>query len=178
MGAGDFCTLGDVKAYLNLKQPDSDPLLSQLIASSSAWMKSWMNRDIVAKSYSRTFDSHGGRSIFLPQYPVTAVASVTVDGVVLPTSQWILTGTGVSLLAGNFPRGAGRVAIAWTAGYTVIPDDLAHACVELVAWRFREIPNLRASTKNVGGETITFQTSAMPPQVESLLSNWKNVVPQ
>ena len=175
--AGDLTTLAKVKLYLDLKMQDADPLLQQLITSSSAWIKNTLNRDVTQASYTQSFDGRGGKAICLPQYPVTAVSSVSVDGVALAASDFVATDYGVELTSGNFPRGAGRVTVAWTAGYATIPADLDQACVELVAWRYKEIPNLKTSSKIIGGENINFQTTAMPSQVEQLLRQWRKVVP-
>lgn len=177
MAAGDLTTLAKVKLYLDLKSNDSDGLLQQLITSSSAWIKSTLNRDLTQATYTRTFDGRGGRAIMLPQYPVTAVTAVSVDGVALLAADYVATENAVELVSGQFPRGAGRVSITWTAGYSATPADVDQACVELVAWRYKEIPNLKTSSKVIGGETINFQTTPMPSQVDMLLKQYRKVVP-
>ena len=179
MAAGDLTTLQKVKLALGIKTAEADPFLRQLITSSSAWIKSYLNRDVLTASYTRTFDGRGGKAIPLPQYPVTAVTSVVVDGATLAATQYVLQDDAVWRLDGAvFPKGAGRCVISWTAGYAAAPEEVDRACVELVMWRYKEIPNMKTSSKVIGGETINFQTTPMPSQVEQVLKQWRNVVPR
>lgn len=76
----------------------------------------------------------GTDTLLLPQLPVTAVASVTVDGVVLTTD----VDYRVALPAGILRRlGAGRwnqpVDVVYSHGYTALPEDLKAICVEMSA---------------------------------------------
>lgn len=177
MAAGDLTTLSKLKQYLGEKTNEKDPLLKQMITSSSAWIRNWLNRDILSASYTRTFNGTGGRGIFLAERPVLAVASVKVDGVALASDRWALVGSSVTMKEGGWPLGVGNIEITWTGGYATVPAEIDQACIELVAWRMHEKVNLRRTQGSIGGETINFQTTDLPPGVATILKNFRNVVP-
>ena len=178
MATGDFTTLAKVRAHLGLKSGDTDAVLRTLITAASAWMKTYLNRAILEATYTQTFDGNNQRKLFLPEYPVTQVTSVAIGTRVLESSEWVLSGNSVALLNGaRFPAEYGNVQVVWNAGYPSVPADLDQACIEMVAWRFKERSRIGQSSVNVNGEQITFQTEDAPANVKTLMRNWRKVVP-
>lgn len=87
--------------------------------------------------------------VWLPQHPVTAVASVTVDGVVLVADRdytWTVSGM---LWRGGRGVWASPVAVVYTHGYPTVPDDLRAVCVDMAA---RAMANPTGSTSIRQGE--------------------------
>lgn len=177
--AADFTTLDDVKKYLNVTIPADDALLTQLISAASAWIRSYLNRDITQGTYTEVLDGTGSTRQMVGQYPVTAVTSLTVDGNAVDPSGVAMRGTLLIRTDGEvFPEGFANVAVNYTAGYASVPGDIAQNCTELVAWRYKERDRIGQASKTAGGqETVSYQTKDVPDDVKTSLNNWRKVVP-
>lgn len=178
MAAGDFCELADLKSYLKLSVATEDTMLERLISACSNWIKAYINRDILEATYTQNLDGTGGPRLCLSHYPITAITSLVVDGGLVPPSALMFNQAIVTRTDGyKFSRGLSNVTVTYTAGYPTTPPDIAHACIELAAWRYHEAEHLRHASKTIEGETVAFQTSDAPASVKTLLKNWKKVVP-
>ena len=139
MPASDLTNLANVKSWLGVSDNKSDAVLSRLISAVSAQVLAYLQRDALF-SYSRTETRSGSGTgeLLLRAWPVTSVASVVVDNVVIPQSiptagtpypfGWALstyTGTPpgtnqtVSMRGWTFCRGMQNVQVTYTAGYLV-----------------------------------------------------------
>jgi hypothetical protein len=75
-----------------------------------------------------TLDAAGTVRLVLPSWPVTAVASVVVEGVTLPASEYEWTRMGVlKRVYGVWPLKLASVAVTFTHGYTSLPAAVADA---------------------------------------------------
>jgi uncharacterized phiE125 gp8 family phage protein len=183
--AGDFTTLANVKAWLSppLATGADDALLARLVTAASRFIESWLDRSILSQGYSETRDGMGGARLVLRNRPVTAVASVTVDGVAIPAA----TAPGAAgyrfddvslVLAGYaFTRGLQNVVVGYTAGFAATPPEIEQACIELVCLRYKERDRIGHVSKSLGGETVTFTQKDLPADVATLLAQYRNVVP-
>ena len=186
MAAGDLTTLANVKAYLSppLATTADDALLSRLITASSQFIQTWLNRTIASTSYTDTRNGTGGTRLFLRNRPVTAVSSVTVDGVSIQASSAVPNGSGylfddssVYLIGYSFTKGAQNVVIQYTAGYAATPPEIEQACIAFVVLRYKERDRIGQVSKNLAGEVVSFQQKDMPLDVATLLDQYRNVVP-
>lgn len=135
----DLVDLNEVSAYLEgagLIEPID---LDKVITGVSSQFAQYTNRNFVATTYSRVLNGHGGDRMSLPDFPITAVSAVTVDGVPIQASAtpvqsgFVFSETQVLLRGYRFCRGVQNVAINYTAGFSPIPADLRRACCEGVA---------------------------------------------
>lgn len=173
---GDLTTLANVKAYLGLTATGDDVLLGNLITGASAWLKSVLNRDIVSTTYTETISGTGTSALILSNYPVTAVGSLAINGVAVAPSAFVFDDLGITLLDGaKFPYQPAAVSVTYTAGFVDVPWDIAQACVEIVAWRYKEKDRIGHASKSVNGEVVAFQTTDVPADVKTLISNWRKV---
>jgi uncharacterized phiE125 gp8 family phage protein len=178
MAAGDLTTVANVKDYLDLAVTTKDALLGRLVSAASAWIKSWTNRDFTSGSYSQVLDGNDAAGIMLDQYPVTAVSSLTIDGVAVPSTSYTVDGALLRLTDGTvFRKDVGNVLITYTAGFVTIPADVEQACIELVAWRFTERSRIQQVSKSMGGEVVAFSMAEAPKSTLVILSQYKRVVP-
>lgn len=179
MAAGDLTTLANVKAFIPSMGTVTtfDALLGRLITAASSWIKSYLNRDILTTTYVETLDGTGTTGLMVGQYPITALTSLVVDGKDV-TADAIFNRRMIRLKTGKFYTGVGNVVVNYTAGYAAAPSDLEQACIELVAWRFRERERLGLASKSLqtGGEVESYQTTDVPASVRTNLNNWKKVV--
>lgn len=110
--------------------------LDKIITGVSAAMQSYASRNFVSQAYAVTLDGAGSDRVSLPNTPITAVASVSIDGVSVPpaptvtSSGFVFSDTQVLLRGYRFCRGVQNAAIAYTAGFATIPADIVRACCE------------------------------------------------
>jgi hypothetical protein len=70
------------------------------------------------------------------------------------------------------------VTLQYTAGYAVTPPDLAQACVELVALRYRERTRIGEVSKSMGGaETVSYSQKDMADSIRTLIQQYRIVAP-
>lgn len=191
-----LCALEDVKSYLGITNTNQDALITTLISNASAFIESFCGRVFESASYSETRNGNGAASIFTRQSPITAVSSVTVDGVAIQAAPDTISygyvtdgqriylrgsagvGTRTQALLGGFPiaftRGIQNVVLAYTAGYAVIPADLNQACVELIADKLAKQSRIDKKSETLGSQqTVSFDLSDMPARVRTALGAYR-----
>jgi hypothetical protein len=190
MASGDLCALADVKAWLQTGQnafpATDDALLARLITAASQFIQTWLNRQIAQADYAEVRDGTGGDALSFRNFPATAVSFVSIDGMPIPAAPndggygagYVFTPTVLALIGYRFTRRRQNVIIRYTAGYTVIPPDIAQACIELVCLRYRERTRIGEVSKQLGGgETVSYSQKDMSDDVRTLLMQYRAVAP-
>jgi hypothetical protein len=185
MAAGDLTTSDAVKAWLNSQGVADDGNLEGWVSAYSQAVQSWLSRTIASASYSPALDGHGTRRILLENYPITAVASLAVDGVSIPAasgppycSGYVFNAHSVSLYGYCFTVGYGNIQINYTAGYSSVPTDIAQACIEWLADGYRSRDRIGMRSKSLAGSEVAgYAIVPMPPRVKMLLQPYKRVAP-
>jgi len=182
---GDLTGLTEAKEWLSITTDGSDILLDRLISAASAFIQGpeGIGYEVASQAYAEVRDGHGGSRLAFGRPPLTAVASVKVDGVEIPPAAAVL-GAGYRFSAGLiwlngylFTRGAGNVEVACTRGWAATPPQLEQACIELVAWRYSERERIGQESKSIQGANVTFSTKDIPADVQRVLQAWKKVAP-
>lgn len=182
MAANDLTTLANVKQWMGITSNAGDADLSRLITAASNAVISYLNRDLFSGQYDLRFNGKGGVTVVLPQYPVTAVSSVIVNGVPIPVGTDMSDGYffdegNVYLRGYTFSRGVQNVRIQFTAGYATTPPEIEQAVIELVSLRHKERERIGITSKGLAGETITFTQKDFTSSVKNVLSQFKKVAP-
>lgn len=191
MAYGDLTSLADVKAWLQTGQSafptTDDGLLARLISAASQYVQTWLNRRIPMADYLEVRDGTGGQRLQFACFPVSAVLSLTIDGIAIPpaptpspstvsASGYVFSSTELALRGYKFVRGAQNVVFSYTAGYSAIPPELAQACIELVALRYRDRQRIGEISKTVGGgETVNYSQKDMSAAISTLLQHYRAV---
>jgi Phage gp6-like head-tail connector protein len=205
---GDLTTLTDVKAWLQTGQSafpaTDDALLTRLITAASQYIQTWLNRQIALQDWIEVCDGMGNplgpgdvRYQFAA-FPVTAMSLVVVDGLTIPPIPisppappgvaavstfatqvgYLFTPTQLVIRGYAVPRKAGCVTLQYTAGYAVTPPDLAQACIELVALRYRERSRIGEIARAIGGgETVSYSQKDMSDAIKTLIQQYRIVTP-
>jgi hypothetical protein len=179
----DLTTLAGLKAWLNLTSTADDDLLQSLVTAASVFIETWLGRPILLGRYTEIRDGTGGRVMSLANGPVVSVMGLSIDGVTIPPSTgpttpgYLVGATRIALVGYRFTPRLGNVVIAYTAGYAAVPPDVAQACNELCAMRYRERDRIGLASKGLAGETTSFQVRDMPADVATLLQQYRKVVP-
>ncbi|HZK91166.1 MAG TPA: hypothetical protein VFC56_13555 [Stellaceae bacterium] len=190
MPFGDLTSLGDVTAWLQTGQnpfPTVDnALLTRLITAASQFIQTWLQRQIAIGDWIEIRDGDGGQRLVFANFPVSAVLSLSIDGLIIPPALagggfgagYVFSPTELALRGYAFSRRAQNVAVTYTAGYASVPADLAQACIELVCQRYRERARIGEVSKALmSGETVTFSQKDMSDDVKTLLSQYRAVAP-
>ena len=204
----DLTTLADVKAWLQIGQSafpaTDDALLTRLITAASQFIQTWLNRQITSQDWIETRDRIGNAlgpydvRYQFAAFPVTAVSLVVVDGLTIPPipasppgppgmavvstfatqAGYLFTPTQLVIRGYTVPRKAGCVTLQYTAGYATTPPDLAQACIELVALRYRERTRIGEVARAIGGgETVSYSQKDMSDSIKTLIQQYRIVAP-
>jgi len=145
-------TLTSVKSWVKVDTSTDDTLLNSLIRQISAACLNYLQRPTIVKTtYTEQRNGSGNSSLTLRNWPVTSIASVTVDGVAIQAatssgktgytlSTWDGNSAGapqqITLNGYAFSRGLNNVVVVYDAGYSI--SDEAHT-----------IPGISVYTVNV-----------------------------
>jgi hypothetical protein len=181
MAAGDLTTLDNVKGWLSppLTSTGDDALLTRLITAASEFIQTWLNRAIAAQAYTERRDGEGGQRLAFANTPVSAVASLVIDGVaVAPTPDastpgFVFSPTLLYLQGWRFNPGYQNVVVSYTAGYATTPPEIEQACIELIVLRYKERDRIGQVSKNLAGEIVAFAQKDMPPDVQTLIDQYR-----
>lgn len=179
MAAVDLTSLENVKENFDIKQPDSDALLSRLITAASVFVLEYLSRDLALATHSLTFSGHGGRTYIAPQYPVTEITSLSIDGVTIPPRSSVLGNgyafdeLGIYLTGYSFTRGQMNVSLTYKAGYASIPEPVEQAVIELVGLKYRERGRLGKTSETLNGMTTAYLKQDMTDNMKTALDLYK-----
>lgn len=167
--------------------------LAAIITGVSVSMQSYASRIFGSAAYAATLNGAGGDRVSLPNYPITAVASVTVDGVSIPAAPdainagYVFSDTQVLLRGYRFCRGVQNVGIGYTAGFATIPMDLQRACCEgvgtvVAAFQYNDprVVELQAGGSRVKLGSMSardYDKFCLTPNVTDVLDQVRRVVP-
>jgi hypothetical protein len=137
MAAGDLTTPANALQWIGLTTDDGT--VARLITALSVQIQKFLGYQVASANYARTLNGVGGRKLMLPDRPVTAVTSLTIDGHPVPESPNPFTpgfvfDDKILYLRGwyEFRRGAQNIAAAYTAGYAATPPDIEQACLDWI----------------------------------------------
>jgi Phage gp6-like head-tail connector protein len=186
MAVGDLTTLANVKQYSAITIATDDQLLTRLISALSTFIQTWLNRTIASASYTDVINGIDSQRVQFANYPVTAVASLTIDGIAVPaapvpiTAYWtgyVFDTQQIMVQGYRFTRGFQNISIAYTAGFATTPLDIEQACLEIIDLRYKQRSQTGFISKSIAGETVTFDKKDMSASTLTLLQNYRRVAP-
>ena len=184
----DLVSLAELKVWLNVQTTTDDAMLQTLIDQASQWVNNYTNRILYTGSYSVTLDGKGEVRKYLQNWPITAVASLTIDGTTIPASpDGIQSGyvfdkvnPVISLIGGYmFNPGTSNVLLTYTAGYATFPPEIVLAAKQLItAWyRGRSWAGKNSSGGLQGQSASYFNKAEAPPEVLRCLDSYRRIFP-
>jgi hypothetical protein len=187
MALGDLTTLATLKQWLpgaggSLQSVADDALLTRLITAASQFIQTYVAFEFALLPYTELRDGGGGQKLAFAAVPVAAVSSVIIDGAAIPLSSgplapgYAFSSTMLYLRGAYcFTPGFQNIALAYTAGYATTPPEIEQACIALVALRYRERDRVGLASKTLAGETVSYTAKDMPPDVESILDQYRRI---
>lgn len=175
----DLTSLANVKQWMGIPVTDTanDALLTRMVTACSAFIASWLGRTLESTSYTDNFIGWGSARFVPANYPVTAIASVVVNGTAVPAAKVFTSSISLRLLDGYSFLDGVLCTVTYTAGYAVVPKDIEQACIEMVALRFEDRKRIGITSKGLAGETISFSQKDMNSFAKSVLSQYLRVFP-
>src|SRR5205085_243860 len=115
--------------------------------------------------------------------PVTAVASLSIDGVAVTASDgttagYLFENQSIFLTCGRvFTPGRKNILVTYTGGYAAnaIPADIVHAVIEIAAQAYREKEWIGFTSKSLAGETVAFARQGWPESARNALSLYRRI---
>lgn len=185
-------TIAAARAELQVSSGADDAYLATLIDQASDAVRSWCKRVFAVETVRESiYPDKPGKSLMLSRWPVVVITAVTINGVAEDVANVEAEDSGhlfrldASGCRTSWP--SGRIVVEYSAGYVLpgrpgrtLPNDIERAALSLVKgnWfaRTRD-PMIRSETVEGAGSTDYFSgtVSRLPPDVESLLSPYRNV---
>jgi hypothetical protein len=166
--------------------PD-DALLQKLITAASEFIRQECAREFDSAERTGYYSGDGGKGqrLITINSPITAVKTLTIDGVTIPAASgfgsagysFVPNGFYISLTGHQFTQGVDNIVLVYTAGYTIIPYDLAEACWQLAGYRFAGKSRIGHVSKSLGGETVSFEISDVPKNVRQVIERYSRPMP-
>ena len=149
----DLVTLEDYKTYATINSTTNDAKLSQLISSTSKFVRTYCGREFEQATYTERLEVFGNR-IFPTEYPIDSVTSLgyyNPDKVLTDITEYEAYPDYIQFLETISYKVDKPVEIEYVGGYLTIPEDLQLAVFDLITYyNKREV----ASSATMKGETI------------------------
>lgn len=193
LNSNALVTLATAKGFLSIADNSIDAEIERLINTTSQSIERITARILVNATHT---EYHNGRRTNLlqtRQWPITGGPSTngkpqiffdddgsgefTAITEVDDSEYWVHEmQTQIIRRNGNWPKGYRNIKIIYTAGYGVggdsasMPSDLENACLQYIAWEFRQNNDRRigVDTKTKLGETVRY-TQGVPQFIRELL---------
>jgi hypothetical protein len=195
MATGDLVSLAQALSWLNLTV-DKSGIVAALVSGVSTQIQNYIGYQIASGTYTRTLNGNSAMMLLLPDRPVTAVSSLTIDTIPVlqatpPGSGFVFDSKFIYLVGDSwsginyFNRGFQNIVVTYTAGYLTVPPDLQQACLYGLgaAWNLvgsdpttgsYRAGDTQADSKNVL-TVLGKATQLVPPAVLSLISPYRRV---
>jgi hypothetical protein len=147
----------DVEAILCRVVPTGDvTFVSRLLDMASARVRRFTRQTLSAVTADvLTVPGTWGTELHLPQIPVTAVTSITVDGVLVDPTEYTWTRSGLITRYWRWWGGPkSSIVVTYNHGFATIPDDIVTIVAALVAEQYRNPDQLQQ--ERAGSYEVTY----------------------
>lgn len=110
----------------------TDDQVQAALDAACAMVETYCNRIFAADDYTHTLDGRGTDMLWLPQYPINDVTTLTIDDEEIDAADYTVEDQSIYYEDG-FTLGRRNVVVEYNAGYTTMPADLHHAVTALTA---------------------------------------------
>lgn len=183
-------TLATLKSWLEVdaSETSSDVALSTLITRVSTLVTSLLHREyFLTRNYRDTCNGNNSNYMALNVTPVTAVTSVTIDGVSVPattgyyTAGYTFDENGVYVSGYTFDGGFRNVVIVYTGGLATSNyrfSMLEQACLEICNFKWKRRDHPDQSWQDLGRQiTAKYSTEAIPKEAQLTIQQFMRVIP-
>lgn len=150
----------DLATYLSQTYDSGDASLAQAVTLSCGLVTAYTGQLIESATYTHTLLIGADRTIRIPQRPVTAVDSVTIDGTLLTAdTDWDWDGVSPSIALDGYTLDAEEwtAVVVYTAGYAAVPADVKAATLSVAAAIYAGAPGV--TSESIDDYRVTYETS-------------------
>lgn len=166
------------KEYLKISvaETSEDTLIESLVNAVTDQIEAYCNRKLKERVVvDEEFDGMDSDTLILPDYPLSSVSSVKIDGVLVDAAEYKLRkGMGAIVrLKSKWPKGVLNLQVSYTAGYANVPANLELACKHTVMFYYKtDVANFSRTY----GEGFVLRPDALPRQTQMLLAPYRKVL--
>lgn len=188
----DLTTLETIKAELGITDTSKDVLLARYIGVGSGAVARYLDRVLGKATVVETFRYvRGIEALPLARAPVTSIASVTVGGATLATTEYeVNSESGLLHRVGVCPADwcSDAIVVTYTGGYELLdelPYEIEEACIRLVKGQYfarTRDPMVKSETIPDAGEFQYWvgpmpgaDAAALPGDVLALLMPFRHI---
>lgn len=155
-----FATVAELKDYLatDFAVGVETRQAEQALRLATAAIRSYTNQHISQVNGETVPVIPMGELILLPELPVTAVASITANGVTVTSSSYTWHKSGIVERTGGW--GTGPHLVTYSHGFTSTPGAIKKACLELATSMITNPTDVRQ--ESIGAYSVTFGGSVGP----------------
>lgn len=160
---------------------NDDVLLANLVTRASTLFNNELNRSLglFHQAINERRDGNGNDVLVPYNWPITAIASLSLGPVVAPISPdglsrgFVFAERAIYLVGGLwFPLGRQNIKFNYTFGFSAVPFDIVQAVAELVATKYRRRVHYDQDSQNLGPQVISFSKSDIPREVRLVIDNY------
>lgn len=165
----------------------TDAIIQALITAASSFfykMTGLAKTAFAATSYTDFYNGpQEGHTLMLRNSPITAVASVTINGVAIPASSdgiqagFVFDDVQVYLIGYHFCGGFQNVKVGYTAGLTAVPPEVELNVRDWVLLSYRQIKNKGERSTTIQGSTAAHDLSPVPPMMQKVIDTYNDKFP-
>jgi len=179
-----LATLADVKSYLSISDTTQDTLLTSLLTSADAFVKSFTGRDFEQKTYTHLFNWKWENKLILKQYPVISLTSFKyntgsfsvpnyvsfyIDTYKVDPEVWQIW------TMFNIPKWIQNIQVIYSAWYVNIPEEIKQAVIKLTATYFNWSKTDWLVSESIDWASLTYEKNSIPTDILLILNRYKNV---
>lgn len=189
MAAYDLTTSSDVKSYLDITASTWDTLLANLVTNCSVWIENYCGGKRFKNSGVDVTEYHDGdpnlegkKIIFVRNTPIISVTSVSYASGSLSSPTWtafdaasyyVRNDRGGQLIFDSLPQGNQNIRVIYQGGYSTIPEDLALACIQLIARVFNKRKSEGVLNESVGGASVSWDRE-LTPELRKTINRYRS----
>jgi len=186
----DIITLPNLKTYLSESSSTFDTILAMLISAISEAIEKELGRSLIEATYTGIeITGNGSVFLYLPNWPVTTLTSLTEDDVELYEGKdedfRLYTAKGIlEKLTGCWSTTPKGIVVTYKAGYTIsgtptMPKDLQLMCYHKIARAWKEARSQgwgETSRSFPDGSVNTIEAVLFDKEEMAILDNYRRTI--
>jgi hypothetical protein len=163
-------TLETFKGFAGVSGNSEDTKLEIILSGASAFIEKWSGRRFKKETRTEKINPSGDSArMYLRAAPIVSVTSLTFDGAVLPTSDYVLANEAgfLSKVSGYWAKGVQTAVVVYEGGYVLpkdateqnprtLPYDIELAVLKLATGFYNRSSAEGTNSSSSGGMSVTF----------------------
>lgn len=163
--------LDTFKAFAGVSGSSEDTKLEIILSGASAFIEKWTGRRFKKETRTEKINPSGDSArMYLRALPIVSVTSLTFDGSLLPTSDYVVANEAgfLSKVSGYWAKGVQTAVVVYEGGYVLpkdggedgslrtLPYDIELAALKLATGFYNRSSAEGTNSSSSGGMSVTF----------------------